>query len=60
MPIAEPALKRRVVREALDIPEVDNVNAWLLDSSGNYVRLQPSGDQAPVHVQTELILEHHP
>jgi polyphosphate kinase len=43
-PILDPALKSRVIEECLDIPLSDNVQAWLLQSDGTWVRRSP-GDE---------------
>lgn len=43
-PVIDPTLKARVVEECLDIPLSDNVQAWLLQSDGTWVRCQP-GEQ---------------
>src|SRR5690606_7612444 len=43
-PILDAALKARVIEECLDIPLSDNVQAWLLQSDGTWVRRNP-GDE---------------
>ncbi|MBZ0135909.1 MAG: polyphosphate kinase 1 [Planctomycetes bacterium] len=55
-PVLDPALKARVVRECLDIPLSDNVQAWLLQSDGTWVRCQP-GDSERRAAQEVLAAE---
>jgi polyphosphate kinase len=43
-PILDPVLKARVIEECLDIPLSDNVQAWLLQSDGTWVRCEPGND----------------
>jgi len=53
-PILDPVLKARVVEECLDIPLGDNVQAWLLQSDGTWVRCKP-GDETPRASQDVLM-----
>jgi polyphosphate kinase len=57
MPVTVPALKARVLREALDLALDDNTNAWILDPDGNYTRIKP-GKAQPSHTQTILLAKH--
>jgi polyphosphate kinase len=57
MPVTVPALKARVLREALDLALDDNTNAWILDPDGNYTRVKP-GKAQPSHTQTILLAKH--
>jgi len=52
-PVLDPALKRRVVREAFTIAMKDNVRAWAQQESGEFVRVGSRG--APVCMHDELI-----
>jgi polyphosphate kinase len=56
-PVTVPALKDRVLREALDLALDDNTNAWTLDQDGNYSRVKP-GKAAESHLQTILLAKH--
>lgn len=47
-PILDPALKERVVEECLDMPLSDNVQAWLLQSNGTWVRCHPGESERRV------------
>jgi polyphosphate kinase len=55
-PILDKALKRRVITEGLDPYLRDNVNAWLLDSNGNYTRRKSRGKAfcAQLHLMDKL------
>lgn len=44
-PILDKDLKARVIEECLDIPLSDNVQAWLLQSDGTWVRCQPGENE---------------
>jgi len=52
-PVLDPALKRRVVREAFTIAMKDNVRAWAQQDNGEFVRVGSRG--APVCMHDELI-----
>jgi len=52
-PVLDPALKRRVVREAFTIAMKDNVRAWAQQENGEFVRVGSRG--APVCMHDELI-----
>jgi polyphosphate kinase len=52
-PVLDPALKRRVVREAFTIAMKDNVRAWTQQDTGEFVRVGTRG--APVCMHDELI-----
>jgi polyphosphate kinase len=54
-PIRSPALKKRVLREGLQVCLKDNVNAWELDGDGRYRRRKPRGSQAPHSAQQQLM-----
>jgi polyphosphate kinase len=54
-PIRSPALKKRVLREGLQVYLKDNVNAWELDGNGRYRRRRPRGSQAPYSAQQHLM-----
>lgn len=47
-PILDPVLKDRVVEECLDMPLSDNVQAWLLQSDGSWIRCQPGESERRV------------
>jgi len=54
-PIRSPALKKRVLREGLQVYLKDNVNAWELGSDGRYRRRKARGSQAPFSSQLFLM-----
>jgi polyphosphate kinase len=54
-PIRSPALKKRVLREGLQVYLKDNVNAWELGSDGRYRRRKARGSQAPFSAQLFLM-----
>lgn len=54
-PIDDPALKKRVRRESLDLYLSDNTQAWLLKSDGLYERATPGA--APKSAQLTLLGE---
>jgi polyphosphate kinase len=54
-PVRSPALKKRVIREGLQVYLKDNVNAWELGSDGHYRRRKPRGSQAPWSAQLQLM-----
>jgi polyphosphate kinase len=53
-PVLEPALKRRVIREGLQPYLDDNVQAWVMDSEGAYLRARPRRGR-PRSAQEELL-----
>jgi len=53
-PILDPALAKRVYDETLANYLADNVDAWLLDGKGRYMRTQ-AGDTAPHSAQQWLL-----
>ena len=54
-PIRSAALKKRVLREGLQVYLKDNVNAWELGSDGRYKRRKPRGGQAAFSAQQFLM-----
>src|SRR5450830_155869 len=54
-PVLDKALKKRVIAEGLDPYLKDNVNAWVLDSNGNYERKKARGQQANFSAQQFLM-----
>jgi polyphosphate kinase len=54
-PVRTPALKKRVLREGLQVYLKDNVNAWELGSDGRYRRRKPRGSQSPHSAQQTLM-----
>jgi polyphosphate kinase len=54
-PILEKHLKKRVISEGLDPYLKDNMNAWTLDSHGNYERKKARGKQKPFSAQQFLM-----
>jgi polyphosphate kinase len=54
-PVHAPALKKRVLREGLQVYLKDNVNAWELGSDGRYRRRKPRGSQKAFSAQQALM-----
>ena len=40
-PVTDPELKQRVIEECLNLYMADNLDAWLLQPDGTYVKAQP-------------------
>jgi polyphosphate kinase len=53
-PIENNKLKKRII-EHLNIYLQDNSQAWILHSEGNYSRLHPKDDEAPISAQQYLL-----
>jgi polyphosphate kinase len=56
VPVLEPELRERVLREALLGYVADNTQAWVLKADGSYRRLTP-GNQKPRSVQAQLLTD---
>jgi polyphosphate kinase len=56
-PILDPELRQRVLAEALELPLLDNQQAWALASDGSYARI-PQGRRNPVRSQQALLERH--
>jgi len=54
-PVHTPALKKRVLREGLQVYLKDNVNAWELGSDGRYRRRKARGSQKAFSAQQALM-----
>jgi polyphosphate kinase len=54
-PILDPALKRRVVREAFTLAFKDNMRAWAQHSDGDFVKINGRG--APFLLHDELVTQ---
>jgi len=54
-PVLDQELAARVRSEALEQYLHDNLNAWELQADGQYVELQPEGDEIPHSAQTTLL-----
>jgi polyphosphate kinase len=54
-PVRTPALKKRVIREGLQVYLKDNVNTWELGSDGRYRRRKPRGSQKAFSAQQALM-----
>ncbi len=54
-PILDKSLKKRVINEGLQPYLKDNMNAWELDSHGNYHKRKPRGKQAAFSAQQYLM-----
>lgn len=54
-PIEEPRLKARLVRECLEIPLTDNLQAWSMRSDGTYERVRPATDERHQASQATLL-----
>ena len=56
-PIQDEELRSRVLAEALELPLLDNQQAWLLGPTGTYERATP-GKKQPLRCQ-QALLDHH-
>ena len=54
VPLAEPRLKARVIKEGLKMYLADNTQAWEMDADGSYHRLRPRG-RLPKRAQEKLL-----
>jgi len=54
-PVLEKSLKRRIITEGLDPYLKDNVNAWVLDSDGQYQRKRARAKQISYCAQETLM-----
>jgi polyphosphate kinase len=54
-PVRSPALKKRVLREGLQVYLKDNVNAWELGGDGRYKRRRARGSQSAFSAQQFLM-----
>ncbi|WJW76853.1 polyphosphate kinase 1 [Thiohalobacter sp. IOR34] len=60
-PVGNPKLRRRIVKEGLELYLQDNTQAWLLKADGSYRRLHPTRRQPPRSAQATLLeLRAHP
>ena len=53
-PITTPELKKRVIRESLEMALEDNTQAWLMQPDGSYVRTQPQDGEPAFGLQEGL------
>jgi polyphosphate kinase len=53
-PLRDPEVRRRMLLE-LDYYLCDNVQAWILQSDGTYVRTQPGEGETPFSAQMALL-----
>tara|TARA_R110001606_G_scaffold171956_4_gene318068 strand:- start:15567 stop:17654 length:2088 start_codon:yes stop_codon:yes gene_type:complete len=56
-PINQPALKKRIIEQGLELYLRDNTQAWLLAPEGNYHRATPAPGEAPCIAQQTLLAE---
>jgi polyphosphate kinase len=54
-PLLDPELSARAKTESLDNYLADNLDAWVLQPDGRYVRLSPEDDAAPHSAQASLL-----
>jgi polyphosphate kinase len=54
-PLLDPELSARAKTESLDNYLADNLDAWVLQPDGRYVRLTPEDDAAPHSAQSSLL-----
>ncbi|AKS42397.1 polyphosphate kinase 1 [Wenzhouxiangella marina] len=54
-PICDPKASKRIVRESIELPFEDNLQAWELHADGSYHLLQPLGNDEPRSAQQALI-----
>ena len=53
-PIQDNAIKRRIISD-LDMHLSDNMQAWQLESNGQYVKVQQDADEEALSAQTKLL-----
>ncbi|MCP2040093.1 polyphosphate kinase [Neisseria sp. HSC-16F19] len=58
VPIDNPALQARLIREAFTLALADNQRAWLMQPDGSYVRAPMGQDEAPCNMQATLLEEY--
>ncbi|MCI4078048.1 hypothetical protein MM809_35680, partial [Klebsiella pneumoniae] len=50
-PITAPELKKRVIREGLEMALADNTHAWLMQPDGGYIRAAPAEGESEADLQ---------
>lgn len=53
-PITAPELKKRVIREGLEMALADNTHAWLMQPDGGYIRAAPAEGESEADLQNDL------
>ena len=54
-PIEDAKLRKRIIKEGLELYLADNTQAWMLQPDGSYRRLKPGRRQQPRSAQTALL-----
>ncbi|HEB98768.1 MAG TPA: polyphosphate kinase 1, partial [Thiotrichales bacterium] len=54
-PIEDAKLRKRIIKEGLELYLADNTQAWVLQPDGSYRRLKPARRQQPRSAQTTLL-----
>ncbi len=54
-PVEDPALRKQIVKEGLELYLADNTQAWTLHRDGHYQRLHPRAGRKPRCAQCELL-----
>ena len=57
-PVENPAIKQRIMREALTLALADNRKAWLMQSDGSYVRATAQEGEEELDMQDTLLNEY--
>ena len=57
-PVESPAIKQRIMREALTLALADNRKAWLMQSDGSYVRATAQKGEEELDMQETLLNEY--
>ena len=57
-PVENPAIKQRIMREALTLALADNRKAWLMQSDGSYVRATAQEGEEELDMQETLLNEY--
>ncbi len=57
-PVESPAIKQRIMREALTLALADNRKAWLMQSDGSYVRATAQEGEEGLDMQETLLNEY--
>ena len=58
VPVLDPQLKQRVIRETLTLAMQDSAQAWDMQSDGTYIRDQAVGNEHETNLQTILMHEY--
>ena len=58
VPVENPPLKARIIREAFTLALADNQRAWLMQPDGSYIRAEAQDNTAKINLQDTLLHEY--